>query len=522
LADLVPGSAGSDPGSFVFAGPNLFFTATTPATGRELYVWTGGSAAPVLVADLTSGSGSTFQTALDGNDTWRAPYGNHAVFFAHDPSATTEFGPGRMLLATTTQAVVLAANQTIPNGALPVPRTRLGVTANGRFFFVGTDGTGYEPWVSDGTAAGTRELADLATSGVEGSSSSSSLPYSLTALGNAVYFCTTFGNPSGKKNIWRSDGTTVTTAIQFNQSNADGYGPFEMDAVNGHLLFARINIGTTAIRGTRFFRSDGTQAGTTIINTQFTMTHPNDSRSISNLTVTGGRLHLMGGTTTTGAEWWSTDGTTFTAQGEILPGAASVLALNSDRVALSGLPNGRGVLGILNGVAALWGSNGGAVSQLVQVDSGPANGRIEGVTPAAGGGVVFGAVSADGVGRVWASDGTAAGTRIVSAPPAPVSYLGVDNIIQRPGALIGGQTWFARRDHPQPAGSGYTPIGDEPFTLAGGQSGAQATLVADVRPGTGANSYGTIGLDSISGEFTGIGGTVFFRAQHALTLKNPS
>ena len=77
----------------------------------------------------------------------------------------------------------------------------------GKIYFDGfTPAAGGEPWVSDGTEAGTRAIANLVADGA-----ASSLPTMLTPAGNVLLFYATAGVVAGEKSLWRSDGTEAGT-----------------------------------------------------------------------------------------------------------------------------------------------------------------------------------------------------------------------------------------------------------------------------------------------------------------------
>ena len=71
-------------------------------------------------------------------------------------------------------------------------------------FFTANDGVhGDEPWVSNGTAAGTQMLADI----IPGSQGSD--PSDLTPVGNDVDFIA--NEPNDYVGLWKSDGTVSGT-----------------------------------------------------------------------------------------------------------------------------------------------------------------------------------------------------------------------------------------------------------------------------------------------------------------------
>src|SRR4051812_18739942 len=89
-----------------------------------------------------------------------------------------------------------------PGAANSVP-SNMAALGNTVIFSVTTPGAGAEPWVSDGTAAGTKLLKDI----YPGASSSS--PSFMTKSGAFVYFAAN-DHVHGEE-LWRTDGTAAGT-----------------------------------------------------------------------------------------------------------------------------------------------------------------------------------------------------------------------------------------------------------------------------------------------------------------------
>src|SRR5262249_60875323 len=64
VKDITPGAGSGFPGNLTSVNGTLFFTATDPATGTELWKRDGTAAGTVLVKDVTPGSGSSSPTNL--------------------------------------------------------------------------------------------------------------------------------------------------------------------------------------------------------------------------------------------------------------------------------------------------------------------------------------------------------------------------------------------------------------------------------------------------------------------------
>ena len=120
-----------------------------------------------------------------------------------------------------------------------------GMTVLGsRVFFAATTAAhGRELWMTDGTAAGTHEVADINATG-------DSDPTQLTAMDNKVFFFADDGTGSA---LWKSDGTSAGTKRLGGPSY--GYGLTDVD---GKLLFTS---------GSKLWKSNGTIPGTRAIAT---------------------------------------------------------------------------------------------------------------------------------------------------------------------------------------------------------------------------------------------------------------
>ncbi|MEZ5061807.1 MAG: hypothetical protein R2700_09905 [Solirubrobacterales bacterium] len=109
---------------------------------------------------------------------------------------------------------------------------------------------GQEPWVTDGTAAGTLPLEIVPGGG-------SSNPGGFTGIGDEVLF-NAFTAATGDE-LWRTDGTQAgTSLVQDIYPGATGSTPRALLDVGGAAVF-RADDGTT---GSEPWRSDGTAAGT--------------------------------------------------------------------------------------------------------------------------------------------------------------------------------------------------------------------------------------------------------------------
>ena len=230
--------------------------------------------------------------------------------------------------------------------------------------FAADDGVhGIEPWVTDGTPAGTRLLVDLAPG------PDSSAPYGFVAVGGRIYFSagdairSTDGTAAGTtvfrdgaallypiaggfaavdaNGLWWSDGATLTRLDDL--ARPRGLEPLGMVPFGGGVAFSRLDAddtlhdlwlhdGTTAgvlqhfasistlpsaaagelwlgaddgVHGTEPWISDGTSSGTRLLRD---ISHAGDS-SPQHFTAAASRVFFTAADAAHGVELWETDGT---------------------------------------------------------------------------------------------------------------------------------------------------------------------------------------------------------------------
>ena len=144
-----------------------------------------------------------------------------------------------------------------PNASQPTQLTAV----DGTLFFVAQDEEhGAELWKSDGTAAGTALVADIAPGDSNSLSEKSAL-----ANANGVLLFVANDGVHGEE-LWRSDGTAVGTTLVKDITPGSGgnfadYGGPDFTVVDGTLFFSA-NDGT---HGRELWKSDGTSAGTIMV-----------------------------------------------------------------------------------------------------------------------------------------------------------------------------------------------------------------------------------------------------------------
>ena len=447
-------------------GDALLIAASDYDYGAELWKSDGTSAGTVLLKDIQPGLNGSFPDLLTTVE-------NTVLFVAYD-------GTGRTLFKSDG-----TANGTGPvSGAVERPETPLLLTASGnRLFFAATSsGRGAEPWVSDGTTAGTFRLADL----VSGSGSSN--PQEFTAAGALTFFrATTDQLPNG---LFRTDGTAGGTlqlpgpdarhlfardgGIYFDAaletggvgrnlwvSDGSDAGTLDIAFLTGSYfggLFFPVSLGDSFYfandqgpgypLGPELWISDGTTAGTHVLVDSI----PGPSGTApTNLAVAGNNIFFSGGDPdTTGAELWVSDGT---------PGGTHLVL----DIATSGLGSDPSTPVVMNNALyfsarvdnmgrKVWrtdGTDGGAVL-LSDLGVGAAD-VVLGPPTVSGHRLFFTAqTGAAGAVQLWASDGTTAGTVAVYGLSSGASYISLPLTPFKGGVLFPGsdsahgvEPWFS-------------------------------------------------------------------------------
>ncbi|MCC6783440.1 MAG: hypothetical protein IT457_11415 [Planctomycetes bacterium] len=430
---LSPGPLGAVASTGVALGNTLFFSATSQATGYELFRTDGTVASTVLAVDINPGptDSGVSQMIVAAGAMYFAAQGNSAGYELWRSDGTPA---GTQLVQDINPN---GSSNPRPNGEVPP-----------RVLFTATDGTGDELWASDGTAAGTTRMADITPPETRHSE-----PVSITDGGSTPFTVFTASAPSVGWELWRTDGTPsgtsllkdIYTGINSSQPDANAAGRHRSDyklAFGGKVYFGAIDAtrggelwvtdgtpsGTVLLKdltpgptgsvplylqlglggfvfsqGSNLWKSDGTAAGTVLVTTSAYL-----DRGTAML---HGQLIFVGRSATSGFELWKTDGTPSGTSllADIWPGPDSsqpfYLTRLGDRVLFAATD---GVTG-----QELWQTDGTNVSLLADIHPGIADSGIADLT-ASGGKLYFSAADSSTLGvldtELWCTDGTVAGT----------------------------------------------------------------------------------------------------------------
>jgi ELWxxDGT repeat protein len=146
-----------------------------------------------------------------------------------------------------------------------------------------------EPWVSDGTQAGTRKLKDI-------HAKSSSNPHDFTVVGDRAYFAAV--DDTAGKELWRTNGTLAGTAMVKSTYPGAGGSVRSLAAHNGLLYF----VAATPAHGSQLWRSNGTAQGTNPV-----LGLNQQGGGVEGLAPFGNALLVVGDDDHTGTELWRVD-----------------------------------------------------------------------------------------------------------------------------------------------------------------------------------------------------------------------
>jgi ELWxxDGT repeat protein len=336
VKDINAGATGSNVSQLSLVDGRLYFVATTAAEGTEPYVSDGTASGTILLQNLATGAGSSTGSKF-------AKAGSAVVFQAtngsgqndlfafipgpevNDSACTTSRGAG-FVKANAAGCYKLLYDFTSTSPAITV----LGSSSDGaKVFFRATEAaSGAELWVTDGSTTGTALVLDIfpgaggsasvITGGTAGPFGSDKFVFA------AIDSYTANGVPS--QQIWISDGTAGGTAPI--SALATGYHAkgLVVDSVGQRIFF----IGGSAAHGMELWKSDGTLAGTQMVD-DFCPGACNGAITAVDLNITfgltsleDGRVIYRGNDGSSGSEPVVSDGTADgTYRIDLAPGSAS-------------------------------------------------------------------------------------------------------------------------------------------------------------------------------------------------------
>jgi len=473
LRDINPGPSDSvyNTPYITVAGDVAYFTALTAAEGQELWKTDGTEAGTTLVRDIFPGQ---TQGAANGSIPAGLVAVGDRVFF----SATD--GTGRTLWVS--DGTAAGTRQVKTSGGLTLLPGVTVTNVDGILYFAGANSlNGYELWKSDGTDAGTSMIANIASD-----SAPSSLPRNLTAAGDWIYFNawdgigTVTSNGGEPRSLWRSDGTPEGT-LKLTETTATVYVPA------GRAIFFN--------EGNDLWTSDGTPEGTKVAS-EFVSRFPSTP---SVLFADGDKVFAA-----VGNSLWVT------------PAAPNAAAVSLNAPAGFGFVDVAGRVMFFTGANGLWTSDGTPAGTYAVV---PDIGGRASSSAVLGGALYFGTATTSG-GKLWKSDGTFDGTTVVKVLSSNTP--GLANMVaagRNVFFIVNGQLWVTDGTE---AGTQGLPGNTNGALAAIGNgvvfAGFDATNGTEVWGSDGTVAGTHIlrdvypGFSSFPTEMTGIDGTAYFTA----------
>ena len=198
--DALPGrDRNGSPGQFTVAGERLLFAAYYPGGGnrRGLFASDGTLAGTVRISTVEMAASSARMVPFRGRHFFpgRAVGTDNYALWATDGTAA----------GTVEVSSAVRPAEARFNGEVSGPGTAV---VAGRLLFLGRDSAGQEPWVTDGTGAGTMRLADL-NPGAGSSFSTRSADGWIAVRGGKAYFTAAVTDMDYR--LFETDGTVAGT-----------------------------------------------------------------------------------------------------------------------------------------------------------------------------------------------------------------------------------------------------------------------------------------------------------------------
>ncbi len=400
VMDIRGGDGSSSPAYMTEVLPGkLIFAASEPVMGRELW-FTDGTFLGTSGLDINKPVGKPTSTE-PSYAYYASRFGTGLVFQANDgwhgyePWISDTTSKGTHLLQDVQPGI---------DGLSGAYGQELG----GRYFFRGfTDTHGYELWVSDGTPGGTKLFMDLYGGDVSGN------PSYLQRIGDKIWFSASSG-PDGRGGAepWVTDGTIAgTRRVSDVRVGTSSSSPRYFAGEGGRVLFRAYDGATSKDHGYELWISDGTAKGTKLL--KDIRKGPLSSYP-SYMTAYKGKVLFRAYTPATGYELWISDYTTAGTKllKEIAPGTTnsypSYLQVFKDKVYFRAYQPGRGY--------EIWESDGTTAGTRLSLDIAPggSNSYPSYLTRVGKRYLYFSAYTGSKGYELWRTDGTIGNTKRVS------------------------------------------------------------------------------------------------------------
>jgi ELWxxDGT repeat protein len=242
LTDINPGIEGSYPNDFNVYGDGLYFRASNPITGTELYKH---NTTAVTLFDLAVGAESSYPSNFK--------ILNNQLYFNTTNYATKS---GDLLRIAASGGSPQAFQNIVPTDffdqlAEVAFYSGFSIFSNNQLFFAKVDATnGAELWKTDGTT--TALVKDISAGG--------SSPNSFIKTSTKIYFLA--NDFAHGVELWKTDGTNGNTVLVKDIRLGSSFSDIKMGVELGSNLIFAANDG---LNGNELWKSDCTEAGTQMI-----------------------------------------------------------------------------------------------------------------------------------------------------------------------------------------------------------------------------------------------------------------
>ena len=356
-------TVGSSPTSLTCVGTTLFFSADD-GTGRKLWKSDGTSANTAIVRGSSDGS-------FPVNPYNYYAFGTKLIFTATANSygtPSTNYGD-ELWISDGTVAGTTLLKDINPNSGSSSPSKF--ILYNGQIYFTAYDYRGTELWKTDGTNVGTLLVKDINVT----ASGSSSTPNYFYVWDNKLFFTADDGTIG--RELYVTLGSGVTTILVkdvfpgisdlLDISNISSNQPYFAGTTN-----ALIFVANSPIYGQEMWKTDGTSAGTTLL--QDLNTNPGSAYAHDEIAFNG-KIYFAAASAYYGEELWSTDLTTGNTSMviDIYPGASSGMDTTNSYFVIF---NGKLFFTARNATTGweLWSTDGTAAGTAVAADVYPGYG----------------------------------------------------------------------------------------------------------------------------------------------------
>jgi ELWxxDGT repeat protein len=282
VKDINPGVTNSSPSNFFEYRSMLFFRATDPTNGVELWKTDGTDAGTQLVKDIAIGS-------TNSNPSGFKLFKGKIYFNA---TTGTAANGSELYVSDGTSAGTTLVKDINPGTANSNPQN-LNSIGDSILLFAATDGTtGVELYRTDGSADNIKVVKDYA--GTTGSISE------IVVMKGIAYTSQIAG--AGRE-LYRSNGTEAGSSLvkDINPGTGNGINTELFVSSKNELYFA----GNSGATGTELWKSDGTDAGTVLVKEINVGTGNGNPRRFTEV---GGKIYFNAAGAE-GVELWETNGT---------------------------------------------------------------------------------------------------------------------------------------------------------------------------------------------------------------------